>query len=137
MSEFARIAIDAAQDYRCISALIDEMECAWDNPKVALSQTERFITLHKSFYEKIIQLTTEWWVPVDDEFVQDVAHESTILQQLIERIRWKERSLLERITGPSLTSLQDHYSDIVECLLDSYGIDPQTHEIFFVEDVES
>ena len=56
---YDNMAIDAAGDYRAIDALVGEMGRVSDESLQPALLIRRFYALHRSFYAKIIILTSE------------------------------------------------------------------------------
>lgn len=134
--------IDAANDYRAIDALMDEMnkrDTRWDSLDM-YQYTRRFYSLHKSFYARVVDILSA---------IDECEDPDTYRKQIREEQKWLARMCyhLKRNTLESFVQTVVHAYDwdvffwkCVDDIMEDWMIDTETNEIVFSpieEDEES
>lgn len=131
------IAISAANCYRAIDALLDDLEQIDPTNPEGIIHFERFCTLHKEFYEHIIHLNLiETW-NIDAEFEREVDKEIENLKIVLDYLKRDSLSLREftgKITGRT-NKIAENFACCVDTIFQWYAIDPDTNEIVYVDEV--
>lgn len=134
--DYRRIAVDAGNCYRAMSLVVEELETISPENPQGIKVFERFLSLHREFYDHVIALTSEESWIVDEDFKNEVQEEVDKLNAVVQYLK-KEKWLLDALTGKVIwrsNQMADYFARCVADIFDWYGVDEKTNEIFFVMD---
>lgn len=134
MNSLSDAAVSAGNCYRALEMLMNEFERISAEDPRWINLFDRFLTLHREFYDNIILLTSEDSGEIDKEFEMEVLEEYRKLGEMVQSLKkekWFFEGLAIRFTGNTNT-MADYFAHCVEDIFTWYGIDPDNNEIFFV-----
>ena len=136
MNTLSNAAVSAGNCYRALDSLIDDFERMKAEDPNGIHLFERFLILHREFYENIIFLTSEETWRIDKEFEKEVLEEYQKLSEIIQSLKeekWFLEALKTKFTGKTNT-MAEYFAHCVDAIINWYGVDPDNNEIFFVYD---
>ena len=136
MNSLSDAAVSAGNCYRALELLIGEFERISAEDPRGINLFDRFLILHREFYDNIIILTSEDSWEIDREFEQEVLEEYRKLSEIVQSLKnekWFLQELAIKLTWRT-NAMADYFARCVDDILNWYGIDPDSNEIFIICD---